>query len=223
MTARLADAPRITIPNDSTPSGRRPTAMLAHRLIALLPSLLLGACVTASAPVGSQPHQLDPDDWAGTWSVPGESSLTVRVADARAGLLDVAWVSEGPDGLEVERVALHVREHGGWLFASYEDAEEPGYFVWGRVRLDDDVLLGWFPDREKIRRLVEDSVLPGDPQPVEADERRVIAPGVILGPLTDEHLDVLASETHGVLYDWDEPFVAIRVGDASSIPKHLRR
>lgn len=62
----------------------------------------------------------------------------------------------------------------------------------------------------RIRSLVDKGLLPGD-DGVSPDGTRTR--GVELGTLGADHLKLLTSDTHGVLFDWEAPLVFTKVGE----------
>lgn len=169
-------------------------------------ALLLGAgCdyVVSSKPVGESPLVLEESEWKGTW-LHGDGPLTVRIAEAQEGRLEVAWIEEKDDALVLESVSAQLRTSGDWIFASFtgidDELDKEGY-LWGRLERDEDRLLLWWPRPERFRRLVEEGLLPG-----EVDDG-----DVVLGELGEQHLAIIGSEEHGVLFAWDEPMTFQRL------------
>lgn len=185
----------------------------ALRALVTVTTLLSVACVTASKPVGSEPYVLDPSKWSGTWRLAGEpGQFTVSIPEGEPGVLVRHSIDEA-GAAETSRVLL--RTYSGWIFASEESKDHPGRFYWGRLKLDGDIALFWQPDEEKFADLVESGVLPGTSHrsgsPLVTDDREDTNASVHLGALIDWHLDVIASEKHGVLFKWDSPMVFIRI------------
>jgi len=175
--------------------------------------LLVALCgceaVYSKHPVGLEPVQISPemaDKLEGIWAYHGPGAVTVRVADAENGILEIAWVEPGMDGLELRSAEVHLREANGWTFASVtgEDAPEDLKHMWGRIEgKRDRMIIVWAPDVDKFKELVKEGELPG-----EVDE----GGDVVLGELEDEHYDIITDEDSVVL-DWEDPLVFIRVGD----------
>lgn len=165
----------------------------------------LGGCdyVASSGPVGRQIVRAEPADWEGTW-LGEDGALTVRVVDAERGHLEVGWVEAKPGGLVMESIEAHLRDHEGDGYVSVtglEDQEELDGYLWLRLSREGEQLLLWLPNAESFRRLVEEGTLPGE---LRED-------GVVLGALEDAHLALIASDAHGVLFEWQEPMVLRRV------------
>lgn len=164
-------------------------------------AVTLAGCdlVSSTHPVG-RPLGVEPADWEGTW-VHGNGALTVRVADAERGLLEVAWVEEKEGAFVLETVDAHLGRFEDWTFASFAGVEETADFLWSRLARDGQELILWWPRPEELRRLVEEGQLPGK---VENGDVR-------LGRLEADHLAILVSEEHGMLFDWDEPMTFRRL------------
>ncbi|NIP18841.1 MAG: hypothetical protein GWM87_12315 [Xanthomonadales bacterium] len=179
--------------------------------------VLLGGCsaVYSPVPLGEDPLPLVAADWEGTWLFEGDI-VKVRVTDAGQGKLRLLAI----DGGELDVVDVHIRTSGGWNFISMpdeEDGEDPDspdtnedgqlHYAWGRIVIEGDQLIVWAPDVAKFRRLVREEKLPGSlvgPDGKPGDN-------VYLGQLEAAHYTLITSGEEGVLMDWDEPGVGIRV------------
>jgi hypothetical protein len=189
-----------------------------HCLLAIA-ALLLTACetVTSPVPVGETPAVIEATDWNGRWGN-ADGHLDLTVVDGSAGTVHVTYVEEG----EVKELDLSVRESGGWLFVNVTEADfndsqglgesaadaaaaQPSY-LWSRILLRDNLMIGWNPDPEIFVRLVEQQILPGT-----IDEG-----SVVLGPLTPEHYRIITSGSHGVVLDWESPMVLYRIEPEAS-------
>ena len=164
---------------------------------------LMPACnaVITEQPMGEKPLAVTADDWEGTWIHP-EATGRIKVVDPEKGLLRVAWLEEGSSDLESARV--HLRESGSWIFASVKDegSSESVRYFWARVKQENGQIVVWDPSVKRFKQLVEEGKLPG-----------VIKNGsVILGDLKPEHYVLITSGAEGVLFDWDEPGVIMRIG-----------
>jgi len=162
------------------------------------------ASVLVEAPIGLDPNPIVADKWNGTWFNPG-GTLTVEVADAQAGLIDIAWIEARDDGLKMESHRLVLKRAGDWIFCSMkaEDGNSSAEgWLWGRIKNDGKQIIFWLPKVESFQQLVTDGKLPGH---IKDDN-------VILGTLEPAHLAILSSEQAGILYHWDEPMVLMRLG-----------
>ncbi len=179
--------------------------MSVIRLIAcaLLVVVLAGCAVVASKqPVGETPLSLDDSDWEGTW-LTEDGTLTVRVVDAEQGLLQVAWVEQQGGEFVLETIDVMLRQYRDWTFASFAGVEEgQSDLLWSRLDRNERQLFLWAPRPEEFKRLVEEGLLPG----------AVTGDDVLLERLDADHLAILVSEEHGVLFDWDEPMALHRLG-----------
>ncbi len=178
--------------------------MKLARLIACAALVIgvLGCDLVASKhPVGGEPLSLDEAEWEGTW-MHEDGPMTVRVANAENGLLEVAWVEERGGELVLESIDVYLRGFGDWTFASFAGVEdEKSDLLWSRLGRDQEMVYLWWPRPEEFKLLVEEGLLPGT---VEDDD-------VLLDRLQPEHLAVITSEDHGVLFEWDEPMTFWRL------------
>jgi hypothetical protein len=166
-------------------------------------ALALAGCdyVASKHPVGETPLALEESEWEGAW-LEGDSPVTVRVVDAKQGLLQAAWVEERDGEFVMDSVDVFLRRFEDWTFASFAgvDQDEPN-LLWGRLGRDDrNGLFLWWPRPEAFKRLVEEGRLPGT---IDGDD-------VLLERLEAEHLAIIASEEQGVLFEWDEPMTFYR-------------
>jgi len=159
-------------------------------------AFLLSGCntVTSTHPVGQTPLEIKPEEWEQTW-VHTDGAITLEVLDGEKGLLRVAWIEE--EQLKSGDIYLH--SSGDWFFASFKEDQA---YLWFRIVKEENQILFWIPSFEKFKSLVEEGVLPGE----------IKNSNVLLGELGPQHLDIIKSEEHGVLFHWDEPLVFSRVG-----------
>ena len=122
----------------------------------------------------------------------------MRVVDDEQGLLEAGWVDEEDGELVLETVRIHLRQHGGWTFASFAGVEDFPDYLWSRLGVDGRQVFLWWPRAEEFALLVEEGLLPG-----EVDEDG----DVTLERLAGEQLAIVVSEPHGALFAWDEPMV----------------
>ena len=169
--------------------------------VAALALLVLGGCesVYAPRPMGDAAVSLD-ESWSGTWLVDG-AAVTTLVRDAGNGRLQVAWVENGAEGLELEVLDGEVRSAAGLVFFSVRDRETEHGYQWLVVDQSPDRVRAWYPDPESFVAAVERGEIPG----------KAFEGSVILGELTDEHLARIADPASGLL-EWREPLVLLRVG-----------
>jgi len=172
----------------------------------------LAACsvVYSVNPVGENPVQLDAQQWDGDWRGT-EGVMKIKVKDAEAGILQVAWIED----MELQQFDVYLMESNGWQFFNVKDEEDEndasdGY-VWGRIRYHENTILLWDPDIRKFRSLVRDGTLPGEARKSGKDKQN--ESDVVLEKLTQAHLLLITSEEKGVLFDWDEPLVLLKISD----------
>ncbi len=165
--------------------------------------LVLAGCdhVSSKYPVGSSPLAVEEEDWQGTW-LHADGAIILRVVDSELGLLEAAWVEEKGGEFVLETVRVHLRQHGGWTFASFAGVEDLPDFLWSRLEREGRETFLWWPRPDEFQRLVEAGLLPGE---VGEDS------DVTLDRLGDEQLAILISEEDGVLFDWDEPMTFRRL------------
>ena len=157
--------------------------------------------VYSTRPVGEKPHLLTPTDWEGTW-IHSEGAVTMRVIDAGKGVLEVAWLEKKLDGLALESYKVYLRESGDWLFGNLENPDRPQHYLWGRVKREEGQLILWIPDLSKFTDLVKKGVLPGKVE--ESGD-------VVLDNVTAAHLKLIKSDTHGSMFQWENPITGIRL------------
>ncbi|GAB4128064.1 MAG: hypothetical protein Kow0040_02350 [Thermogutta sp.] len=166
--------------------------------------------VRSTEPMGTSPVSLVPDEWDGTWQVPGSGGFFVaKVTDAEAGKLDLAVVGVEDERIQMRTLHVQIRESGGWFFFSVpvkefaKPGDQPGdgYF-WGRLKKEDDRVVLWLPHFKRIEAALTEGRLPG---------RKVSDSDIELGSLNDSHYQWMTSEKAGVLFDWEDPEVMIRM------------
>lgn len=197
-------------------------------LLLLLASLVLGACntVTSPVPVGEEPAALDASDWNGRWEN-AEGYMDLTVVDAANGLVHISYDDDG----ECEELDVQLRTSGDWVFFNvtekdFEESEglasspcspahahedgawsapdpDAGGYFWGRVIQRDSSIVAWAPAPEVFVRLVEQGRLPGT----------VEDGSVVLGPLSEQHYEIIISGAGGVAMDWEQPLVLYRAAN----------
>lgn len=135
-------------------------------------------------------------EWEGTWVHP-EGAFSVLVEDGSNGLIQAAWVERGGGALKHKSATVHLRDAGGWTFASAQAENEDDLYVWGRIEKEKRSALIWLPDVAKFKALIESGTLPGVTN----------GSNVILGDLSTNDFDNICSDSKQVLFDWDKPLV----------------
>ena len=156
------------------------------------------ACpVFSTRPVGDEVPHGKLEDWTGTWALAnGEPAYLFEIDDAAQGTLKITDLRDEP-----EHVTAFVRASGEDLFLSF--VEENGtlegspVYTWALVEREDHRLVLWNPNYAKFVRLVGLGLLPG----------KLDDDGLTLGELSPEHMELLTSEDHGVLFEWRAPIV----------------
>lgn len=162
--------------------------------------LILSGCdvVYTTNPIGEKPTMITTKKWEGTWINPG-GSLMIKVVDEEKGLLKAAWI-EGADNLHMEVVEVSLRDGVFWSTRDKDHQEKEQYF-WGLFKNEDRQIVLWLPDVEEFRNLVKDGKMPGE---IQGDN-------VMLGDLESTHLEMIISEDSGLLFDWKNPLVFMRI------------
>ncbi len=183
--------------------------------------LVGGIAVTATAcpvlstrPVGDEVPDEKLEDWAGTWALGnGEPAYLFEIDDAAQGTLKITGLGDEFKGLgdeftglgdEPEHMTAFVRASGEDLFLSFVEESETldasPVYTWALVEREDHRLVLWNPNYAKFVGLVVDGLLPG----------KLDDDGLTLGELSPEHMELLTSEDHGVLFEWRAPIVLWR-------------
>jgi hypothetical protein len=177
---------------------------------AKLMSLLLGLglalgcrAVYVTEPVGEKPVELKAEEWEGTWKIVGKDDgfYAVRVTDAKAGRLEIAGIDTEKEGFKLETFQALIRQHKDWQFLNVKDKDKPEYYTWCRIKNEGKQAIVWVPDMGKIEALIKNGKLPG---------KTLDKNDLLLGPLTAKHLDLLTTDSQGVLLDWEEPTILLR-------------
>lgn len=156
--------------------------------------------VTSLQPVGSHPLEVDAVEWEGTW-VAGGDSMEIRVVDSVGGQIEVAWIESGTDGFKLETVEVHLRKAGHALLASARETTDDDEFTLLLVAKENSQIMIWWPNGARFEELIAAGKLPGEV--TEAGQIR-------LGTLESKHLELIAGDEQGVLYEWREPIVMFR-------------
>lgn len=169
-----------------------------------LAALIVGSgcsSVYVPAAIGEKPHALDPAAWEGLWWVEGDAAMA-RVVDAAGGELRLSGMNSRDGKVVLTSATLFIRESGDGLFASIQMEETPkGQFVWAWLKRDGDRIVGWAPDVDRFRQLVQAGKLKGV---VSASN------DVYLEALTPAAAADLTTEKYGMLFEWQKPFMLRR-------------
>lgn len=179
--------------------------MQAARGLLLFAGLLaLGGChvVYSKAPIGDQAAVLKPADWEGVWAHK-DGAVTVMVANAEQGVLDLGWVEKKQERLVFEHYRVWMRNTGTTLFGSVQDPDKPSRYVWGRVHNEDNQIVVWIPDPAAFRSLVEHKVLRGTVSKNGED--------ILLERVDPAVWQRLVHGTPGLPLDWEHPIVLNRL------------
>ena len=182
-------------------------------LLAVALAVVLSGCVVAPNPIGDEPIKLKAEEWEGIWLDEDDEDgvLTIRVADAAKGELEVGWIEEDEDRLVLKSYLFQLRRTGGWVFANTklegedhpnpESGEDWYYFL--RIENEDGVqITAWQPDTDRFDALIEESALPG--------QVGSYYDNTYLGELEPEHMAMIMS-TERPLFGCEEPLVLRRI------------
>jgi len=163
------------------------------------------ASVYVESPLGAEPLVLEASDWEGQWIGGSDAVITVRVMDKNRGVLQLSEIHYEPGNqVRLDSETVYLRQWQGILFASVPtqgEGDRPLFF-WARLERIEDRVIFWLPDHRKIKTLVEAGKLPGI---IEKDG------DVVLGELKEDHYRIFTSENEGVLYQWENPGVLMRI------------
>ena len=207
--------------------------------LAAIFALFCSACVPVmvKAPAGDEPVHLRAQQWEGVWmahgtrlsgNFPGNFLMAkVTVIDAEKGWLRAEITTEGKERLQVTTTDVYVRRAGRWMLLSMRwpdnnfflssPREAPLFkgYVWGRVELNENMLLVWAPRGERFYDWVQKGVIEGRIQ-YEKPETQTNAWVEIdrLGTQTLEQFE--ASESMPADY-WLSPVVYVRVTNLTRV------
>ena len=170
-------------------------------LLALISILTVIGCsaVYSTYPMGETTIPLNTDEWKGTW-IHSEGSITIDVTDTTNGVLQIAWI----ENMKIKSYRVQLLKAGKWLFGNVKDDNNGNRYIWGRVSKNNHQIVLWAPTVSKFRNLIENGILPGT---VDADGN------VTLDQLTAKHFSKITSESEGILFDWDDPVVLMRLAN----------
>lgn len=171
--------------------------------------LLLPACTSVyiSEPLGDEPVVLD-SSWEGTW-LTDDGVVEASVLDGSQGLLQLAAIESGPEGLSLETFNVALKEKDGVVYANVRDDEAENIYYWAIVdRKSGGYIVVWYPEAKKFKALISEEKFPGRFQK-PGDEHN---DNVILGELKPEHLEMINDPASGLI-DWKTPSVMIKMPD----------
>ena len=166
--------------------------------------------VRSVEPMGASPVALIPEEWDGTWHTPGSSAFCVaKVSDAANGELDVAVLGIEDERIRMRTLHVRIRQSGDWLFFSVparefsnSDADAKDGYFWGRLKKEGDRVVFWLPHFARIEAALSEGRLPG---------KRLSNSDIELEPMKAADYEWMTSEKAGVLLDWENPVVLIRM------------
>ncbi|GAB6165071.1 hypothetical protein JCM19992_10710 [Thermostilla marina] len=175
--------------------------------LGVIVSALASGCssVHSSKPIGLEPVTLQPEEWEGTWQIVGSAGvLTARVKNAEKGELELASISEEDGKFKLSTVACSIRKTDDTVFANLYDAESSKY-LWVQLKKDDDRVVCWVPDYDRIAPLVEQNRLPATH---DKDNRTIV-----LGELNADQQRLLVDPERPPCVHWQDPIVLVRLGN----------
>ena len=186
---------------------------------AFLSLLLMCGCEisVSTAPVGERPLNIAAEQkaWEGHWALhliqDDEAAVPVSVAvpDASNGVLKVTLTVPDDDhkgNFKSETYVVLLRKGGGWTFANVEIKDEkntnhPPCYAWGRLKKTERSACLWWSEQKLLDPLVKEGKVPAYDQ----------GNSDVLGVFTSNHIAQITSETNGVLFKWDMPFIFMRL------------
>lgn len=166
-------------------------------------ALLCGCSpVYIEQPAGSGPRDISKNELDGTWLL-GDLALAVSVMDATNGLLNIGWIENNNGAFLLRTAEVLIRKHGCWDFANLLDDEETNgvRYSWGRLGINNGLVMFWCPDEDAFKDLVERGIVPGNTNSGK----------VVLSGLDTNALDFIMSGTNGFLFEWNEPLIFRKV------------
>jgi hypothetical protein len=179
--------------------------MIRGCFISVLLLFLLTGCanVFSTQPIGDKPYQIKEEDWKGVW-FNKDATVSIKVVDGCNGVIKIAWVEWKDNEAKLEYYEVQLRQFEKWVFGNVKDTDVngKGLYLWAPIKLSGDQLIYWRPNAEKFRALGKNGKLPC---------REEGKTDCILGDLSPDHLKIMTSQTEGLLYEWDEPVVFVRI------------
>ena len=186
--------------------------------MAMFMLVFLAGCnvVVSTTPFGLKPVCLHSEHIIGTWENEGEEACRITVHDQTKALIDVS-VNEAstPNQPKWRTVRAHLMCGNKWHFFSIPMAEDgspkDGYlfacysFTLGRICV-------WMPDFQKFKKLVEAGTIPG----------RIEKGQIYLKEVTPKLIDMIESEEHGLLFDWQRPFILQKKKEAEKLNNQIQ-
>ena len=162
--------------------------------------LSLAGCSTvySTKPMGEKVVAAEPEEWEGTWINSEMNMVSIKVIDAKKGILKSMWI----ENMKMESCEFQLLESGTWMFGSTKKDDKDNRYIWGRIKKDAGQIIVWIPDVSKIGELVKAGSLPGT---VAEDG------DVTLGDLNAAQLSVITSDDKGILFEWTKPIILIRL------------
>lgn len=168
--------------------------------LAFAAAVLLCGCspVYIEQPAGSKPRDISRNSLEGTWLL-GDLALTVAVMDGTNGLLNIGWIEDNNGAFTLREAEVLIREHGCWDFANLRDSDWTNgiRYSWGRLGINDGLVMFWCPVESAFQDLIDAGTLPGSTNSGK----------IVLYSLDTNALDFIMSGTNGFLFNWDEPLI----------------
>ena len=181
------------------------TMKQALALIALMGLVLSLGCraVYVTKPVGEKPVSLKTEEWEGSWKmINGDGDeYIIHVADAPTGKIEIAHINHDAHGFKLDVVQGQVLQHQSWLFLNIENKEKPGQYAWGRIKNEGKLAMIWFPNADKVENLIKQKKLTG---------KLIKDQDILLQALTPKQLDLVSSDSQGLVLDWENPVILHR-------------
>jgi hypothetical protein len=160
----------------------------------------------STAPIGTEPIPLAPDEWDGDWITPDGKLCSVKVTDPENGQMLITPRHLELLGLQQPHLA-YFRSYRNWRFLSATTVSDDGEvgssgFIFGRALRVGDEFLVWESNAGPIRAAME-----GGELPTAADESVSVSPSFFpnadassLGELKEEHIGRLTRNPEELLF-----------------------
>src|ERR1700675_334006 len=96
--------------------------------------LSLAGCSTvySTKPMGEKIVAAEPEEWEGTWINSEMNMVSIKVIDAKKGILKSMWI----ENMKMESCEFQLLESGTWMFGSTKKDDKDNRYIWGRIKKD---------------------------------------------------------------------------------------
>jgi hypothetical protein len=151
--------------------------MKLSQLFTIAFSCLLIGCtsVVSEKTIGTEPTELKPSEWNGTWGPEGEEeTFMVKVLDKKLGKVNIGIVRKNDGKFDVTNVDGFLTESNDKKYLNLilsqilegkdkENIEKkyPNEYCWFRYKRKEDTIIFWYPDYKEIKNLIQKNKLSG--------------------------------------------------------------